>query len=1250
MATVRGMTPEAIRALLKKEIGDYQALSIAVSNAKGTSESAIREVETIREDLKNMDFDFDTSQFDKAMEELKQDMSDLTESLDKVAEESLARETKLTALELALNQDREKFNQEMLDMAKELEASKESLKKELTEATEKLANNLTEVGTNLSGELEKANKTLSDSLAKDLSKLNTDLKAAFGKDLKNLETRQNSKTDALDKNLKDYKSNTDSKMGTLLSEIDKAKAYADGFLQPGNLVWNPMALDNARYIVPLNGNATVEAETKNGYNGHGLKITKTETNSVYIRYGDETRATFNLTKGSIFYVSAWVRSNVNIPKKSFALLVTKSIAYYNPTDIPANTWVQLEGEVPYNNDFNDVGVFNAFLANAFPQNATITVSNPYAKAKVTSDLIVDGAVQSQSLATGAVTAGKIAADAVTANNIAAGSIGADKIVANAIGADQLAANAVTADKIAANAVDADKIKAKSIGSDQLAANAVTAEKLAAKAVKAGNIDSNAVTAQHLAANAVTADKIAANSVDTTKLTVMPGNLFPDPRFLDPIWGPNTNRKAGKFFGYENGYQIRAIGKQTGAYYWPSGIPRDTAMRLEPGAAYRLTCRINFEGENPPDRLDVYLRFLNKKTGKKSAALAGGIARTEGNTNIENAYGVGSMDFVYPDYAQDDLCTMGLFLQREHDSGSVTVTDVTIVRAADASLIVKGGIQSDHIAANAITSDHISVGSIDGDRIAANSLDADKIKANSLTSDHVKFKDGFIKNAMIDDGQITNAKIKDLNASKITSGTIDADRIGSNTIESKHIKSGSLTSDNVTIKDGAIKTAMIGNGQITDAQIKNLNAGKITAGTLNANRIGSKSITGAKLAANTITGDHIKANSIRVGELHADAIIQSGMSLILSEATGPRGELEPIWWKIPGVVKFSDPEVDGEAWYGSPGDRIEASPPSSVKIKILQGIKYRLKFNIVASRGGSRLFIEMRDQNGNRAVKSGAVYQGAASYKQYKGPSSYIKQAHDYTNSTEGNYLVANYLVPATPTQVVALIEFNPDVTHVYLSRFYFNHSNGGIADVRISGLTLEADVPNQEEIDKRQDSELAYLKKFTQNVANLIVRYEYYIGEQMIFEHGFEGVPLHYGVGVKFPKSKDTIHFYLRAGWQGRIDLEVFYTDGNVDTFTLRTNDFRNYDIKPEKESMELPPRSFEDPTTFAYASVSTNKFKIPKYARAVVRNAMSNTEVMRLISQGSVPINNSYDLKRRYSTDSTPPWDKGWSSSRRPW
>lgn len=1226
MATVRGMTPEAIRALLRKELGDYQALNIAVNSAKGASESAIAEVENIRNDIKNMDFDFDDSKLDEAMEKFDKDMAELNEALDEVKTEALARENKLTALEKSLNQDRTKFNKEMQDMARELAESKTELDQKLAEASETLAANVADVGERLSKELKNANKTISEDLAKDLAKLNTDLTEAFGKDLKSLETRQNSKTDSLDKALKDYKSNTDSKVSTLLSEIDKAKAFADGFLQPGNLVWNPMALDNARYIATNNNSVKIESAVSSGRKVGALKTTKTGTSATYIYYGASQNSTFELKKGDVIVVSAWIFSSVELPPNAIGLKVGYvAPPYYNPNKIPANIWVQISGEVEYKGNPDRASYFSVLIDGPTPRNAVVWIAEPHAKKKVTSDLIVDGAVTSKSLATGAVTAGKIAADAVTANNIIAGAIGAKHIFAKAIGTDQLAANAVTADKIKANAVDADKIKAKSIGTDHLVANAVTTDKLDANAVTADKINAGAVTAQKIASKAINGDHIQANSIDTTKLTIMPGNLFPDPRFLDPIWNAGGNRTTSKYFGYENGYRIKALGSQTGTYYQPAGIPDDTAMSLEPGAAYRLTCRINFEGKTQPDRLDCYLRFVDKTKNSKSLQRIGGIKRTSSNTEVNNSYGIGELDFVYPDRAKDSLCTIGFFLQSSHKAGQVTITDVAIVRAADASLIVKGGIHADHIAANQITSKHISVDSIDGDRIKSNTIDADKIKANSLTSDHVKFKKGFIKEAMIGDAEITDGKIKNLNAKKINAGEMDGSRIRAGTLDADRIKANTLS------------------------------ANQIATGTLDAKRIG----------AGTITGDHIKANSISVGELRADAIIQSGMSLIPTEATGPKGALEPIWWNR--LTKYSDPVYNGEPWYGT--NKNLTTIPKTIMTKILPGVTYRVEFNIQASKAGSRIFIEMRDQNGAHAVESGAPNRQSIGKPKWPSvdKSQYIKKQLDYRESTTAgsNYLVNDFDVPTTPTNVVSYIKFKPGVTHVYLSRFYFNHSRGTVQDaaIRINNLRVEADIPDQKEIDAKQDATIerldkdaAFLNEVLLNVARMLVRSEQNKSDSTFIHKGFSGTIMYGMFGAKVGTAY--VELFVTPDWVGRINFiancSVGAFVGTPATWMTEVNSDQ-FELYNASDAPSSPPSNFEHKGKFKYLKTDVRPGGSGKLDQVMmlIHHLPSFNEMFRLLTTKKITRQGMLEYGRSVGTPEppmkeTPPWERRGGSSRR--
>lgn len=1175
MATVRGMTPEAIRALLKREIGDYQALSIAVNSAKGASDSAVAEVENIRKDLENMDFDFDTSQLDKAMEKFETDMTELNQNLDELKDEALARENKLSALEIALSKDRSKFNQEMRDMAKELSDSKEKLQKDLSEVSEKLAQNVSEVGTNLSGELEKANKTLRESLDKDLKKLDNDLSSTFDKNLRSLERRHGQMINSLGDSLGAYQRNSESAVSSLASDIEKAKAYAEGFLQPGNLVWNPMALDDARGITPNNTNVTIESSPSGGKDGVGaLKINRTSTGSSYIYYGQPQGLEFELRPGDVVAVSAWIKSTVEVPVETLGFHVSfGSRVVYNTSKIPANAWAYISGDIPYAQRAPKTVGFRVVIDKDFPANGSVIISDPHAKRKVTSDLIVDGAVTSQSLDTGAVTAGKIAADAVTANNILAGSIGAREIAAKSIGADQLAANSVTSEKIVSNAVDADKIKAKSIGTDHLVSNAVTTEKLASKAVKADNIDANAVTAQKIASKAINGDHIQANSIDTTKLTIMPGNLFPDPHFQDPTWGTSGTSYAHKNNGGE--FRMFPNGKQVGTYYTPKDIG-DGALMLEPGASYRITMNVYGSGALPDDtQFIVYLRYQNS-SGRYIPSQRVAIPASKG-TSVESAI------FTAPDNASSSLYTIGFFVFAEGNGGMISIWDVQLTRAADASLIVKGGVQADHIASKAITTDHMSANSIDGDRIKSNTLDADKIRAKSLTSDHVTFKKGFIDNAMIGDAQITSGKIKDLDAGKITTGTMHGDRIQSNTLNANRIKAGTLSADQISTGT--------------------MHGDRIQSNTLDANRIKTGTLDAKQIATGTLNADRIGADSITVKELRAGTIVPIGGSLIPSEPKVSGGVPEPIWWEVCDnelAANFKGyPRPEGNPWRrcSNASNQSQTVAPPQRLVKIKPGQKYRLTFWCRSTKPDTTLYIEMRDQNGSHAVKSGAVYGSVNSGKYLtKKKSNEDWPVTDFSESKTGSYLVANFTLPTSITKVTSTIEFKEDVEYVSLRNFYFNHSNGSNqGNQYLAGLSLELEIPDQQAIDARQDDAIdrmdkdaTFLNGVMLNIARMLVRAEQNKADSTLLTTNFEGTLLYGMLGIK-TSSSGKVDLYISPEWKGRIEFiancSVGAFNGTPATWFSKVTD-DDFTTHTTSSVRVAPPTQFKHNGKFKYTRV----------------------------------------------------------------
>lgn len=296
------------------------------------------------------------------------------------------------------------------------------------------------------------------------------------------------------------------------------------------------------------------------------------------------------------------------------------------------------------------------------------------------------------------------------------------------------------------------------------------------------------------------------------------------------------------------------------------------------------------------------------------------------------------------------------------------------------------------------------------------------------------------------------------ADLIVDGSILAQHIKADQITGREIKSGTINADQLVVDKGFIKTAMIGDSQITSAKISELDAGKIKTGELD--------------------GQRIKADSITVKELRANSIVPIGGSLIAhepppSDTTKPP---EPIWWQVCGHELPASyggyPRPEGNPWrmHWEAQGVYKAPRPLRRLVKVKPGQKYRLQFWCRATKPNTKMFIEMRDQNGAHAVKSGAV-SGNVKVGNFQ-TAKEAKQpwpVTDFSKSTVGTYLVNSFTLPTDITKVTSIIEFKEGVEYVYLDGFHFNHSNGSEkGDQWLAGLSLELDIPDQAQVDAVQ--------------------------------------------------------------------------------------------------------------------------------------------------------------------------------------
>lgn len=616
-----------------------------------------------------------------------------------------------------------------------------------------------------------------------------------------------------------------SEVATDARDRAQAAAMVAGMLEPGNLVWNPrFREDGLGWGRPAGGKKTVHAS--GGYRDAYVSyqwagFSGDYRDNIYNGFNDSTRM-IPTTVGRTYKISVRIRCAQTLSAGALKIFMYQGTQNTSPR-IPANTWVEWETTSTITTDASyQAFTWLTITGMAVPVNVDVDFCEPYVVEAATEWLIIDGAVKADKLAAGSVDAAKIVAGAITTDKLAAGAVDASKIRAGTITAAQLAAGAVNASKIQAGTITSTQIAAGTIASRNISAGAINAGHIQAGAITATQLASGAVTALKLAAGAITGEKIAAGEISAHHLRITPGNLWPDPHFLDPSWGT----RATTLFGKTNVLALVATGVQSGAYLQPAG-QADRALTLEPGASYRISCWARFSGTAGIPYVDVYARYRD----------AGGVLRVAWVTRLPRTDAVSYKEgytaatFTMPEAAATGECTLGFYIQASMPDGEVYLSEMTLVRAADGTLIVDGSITARAIAAGTIT----------GDKIAAGTITATQVKAASITSDRLVIANGFITNAMIANAAITDAKISSLSASKITTGYLASARIAA----------GSITSDKLTIASGFITNAMIADAAITNAKIAGLDAGKITTGVLNAARIGARSITADKLATNAI---------------------------------------------------------------------------------------------------------------------------------------------------------------------------------------------------------------------------------------------------------------------------------------------------------------------------------------------------------------------------------------------------------------
>lgn len=177
-----------------------------------------------------------------------------------------------------------------------------------------------------------------------------------------------------------------------------------------------------------------------------------------------------------------------------------------------------------------------------------------------------------------------------------------------------------------------------------------------------------------------------------------------------------------------------------------------------------------------------------------------------------------------------------------------------------------------------------------------------------------------------------------------------------------------------------------------------------------------------------------------------------------------GTRTPAWTTMEEVVESGDKYAYLPVFRGPRATVVSA--PGRRYAKVSPGTIYKVSFYAKASVANTKLFVELRDANtgGHAMAKSTQTSTG-----------------EDKTWRSSG-YPVDNLTLTTGWQKYEWRIEFKPDVKEVFLSRFYFNHSNGsGVGYQYIAGFDIVPFI-DQATIDRLQNE--AILKNATVSGTN----------------------------------------------------------------------------------------------------------------------------------------------------------------------
>lgn len=264
-------------------------------------------------------------------------------------------------------------------------------------------------------------------------------------------------------------------------------------------------------------------------------------------------------------------------------------------------------------------------------------------------------------------------------------------------------------------------------------------------IKANHMSADSVTAGAIQAGAISSDKIQANNILAKHLAIGSfDNIIPDGDYRDITFWNTGGASGGDYLEDRNGAWT-----STRSFVIKQGsTTRDITSQyfpIETNASYKVTFRVYTSEMNGDWSFTPYIHVPNyqwqswKLSAAAGQATGGSGGHGGGGVGDPSTYGgaTDTGDVSYTFYNPAGVANnSNRQVQFRFIIGPGTgraIVQVKMVRISDGSLIVNGGIQANHMAANSVVTNALAAGSVVADKIATNSITARMLTLTDLSN-------------------------------------------------------------------------------------------------------------------------------------------------------------------------------------------------------------------------------------------------------------------------------------------------------------------------------------------------------------------------------------------------------------------------------------------------------------------------------------------------------------------------------------